>query len=158
MPWILALLLFYSGQLLAVEQGRHLLLVDENIIEQNQARPVPGYVFDITVQNVEQLDAVLDRADQLRGQFSPDQHGRIALVLHGRELELFRKRNYQQYMGIVEKARSLDQQNLVDIKACQTVMQNLQIEMSELPDFIEQVPLAPVEIERLQEQQGYTRL
>ena len=158
MPWILALLLFYSGQLLAVEQGRHLLLVDENIIEQNQARPVPGYVFDITVQNVEQLDAILDRADQLRGQFSPDQHGRIALVLHGRELELFRKRNYQQYMGIVEKARSLDQQNLVDIKACQTVMQNLQIEMSELPDFIEQVPLAPVEIERLQEQQGYTRL
>ena len=158
MPWILALLLFYSGQLLAVEQGRHLLLVDENIIEHNQDRPVPGYVFDITVQNVEQLDAILDRADQLRGQFSPDQHGRIALVLHGRELELFRKRNYQQYMGIVEKARSLDQQNLVDIKACQTVMQNLQIEMSELPDFIEQVPLAPVEIERLQEQQGYTRL
>ena len=29
MPWILALLLFYSGQLLAVEQGRHLLLVVE---------------------------------------------------------------------------------------------------------------------------------
>ena len=155
---ILALLLLYSGQLLADEQGRYQLLVDESINRQNQPRPAPGYVFDITVQNVEQLDAILDRADQLRGQFSPDQHGRIALVLHGRELELFRKRNYQQYMGIVEKARSLDQQNLVDIKACQTVMQNLQIEMSELPDFIEQVPLAPVEIERLQEQQGYTRL
>ncbi len=155
MPWLLALLLFYSGQLYAVEQGRYYLLADENIKDQNQAQPVPGYVFDITVQNVEQLDAILNRADQLRGQFSPDQHGRIALVLHGQELELFRKRNYQQYMSIVEKARSLDQQNLVDIKACQTVMQNLQIERSELPDFIEQVPLAPVEIERLQ---SYTRL
>ena len=158
MPWLLALLLFYSGQLYAVEQGRYYLLADENIKDQNQSQPVPGYVFDITVQNVEQLDAILNRADQLRGQFSPDQHGRIALVLHGQELELFRKRNYQQYMSIVEKARSLDQQNLVDIKACQTVMQNLQIERSELPDFIEQVPLAPVEIERLQRQQGYTRL
>ena len=61
-------------------------------------------------------------------------------------------------MGIVERARSLDQQNLVDIKACQTVMENLQIEQSELPDFIEQVPLAPVEIDRLQKQKGYTRL
>ncbi len=154
----LALLLLFSTELLAIEPARLQLMVDGNSGPTSKAPEPPGYVFDITVQNVEQLDAILNRADRLRGQFSPDQHGRIALVLHGAELQLFRKRNYEQYMGIVERARSLDQQNLVDIKACQTVMENLQIEQSELPDFIEQVPLAPVEIDRLQKQKGYTRL
>ncbi len=124
--------------------------------EQNQQPP--GYVLDITVQNIEQLDLVLDRADKLKGQFSPDQYGRIAIVLHGLELNLFRKKNYSKYKSIVEKARQLDQQNLIDIKACQTVMRNLQIDQSELPDFIEQVPLAPVEIDRLEREKGFTRL
>ena len=154
----LALLLLFSTELLAMGPGRYQLLTDKNTANNQPAESPRGYVFDITVQNVEQLDAILNRADRLRGQFSPDQHGRIALVLHGQELQLFRKRNYQQYMSIVEKARSLDQQNLVDIKACQSVMENLRIEQSELPDFIEQVPLAPVEIDRLQRQKGYTRL
>lgn len=124
---------------------------------QNAAIP-PGYVFDITVQNIQQLDALLNRADKLKGQFSPDQHGRIALVLHGKELNIFRKKNYSRNMDIVNKARLLDSQNLIDIKACQTVMRNLQIDQTELHDFIEQVPLAPVEIERLEMEKGYTRL
>ena len=158
MSWRLALLLLFSSELLALEPARLQLMVDDKNAAETKTSDPPGYVFDITVQNVEQLDAILNRADRLRGQFSPDQHGRIALVLHGQELQLFRKRNYDQYMSIVERARSLDQQNLVDIKACQTVMENLQIEQSELPDFIEQVPLAPVEIDRLQRQKGYTRL
>ena len=117
-----------------------------------------GYVFDITVQNEDQLEAIFKRADQLQGQFDKDQHGRINLILHGQELRLFQKSNYSQSMSIVEKARELDQQNLIDIKACQTAMDLYKIEQSELPDFIEQVPLAPVEIERLQIEQGFTRL
>ena len=110
------------------------------------------------MQNVEQLDAILNRADQLKGQFSPNDFGRIELILHGMELNLFRKKNYQKYMRIVEKARALDQQNLVDIKACQTVMQSLMIDQSELPDFIEQIPYAPAEIEQLEIKKKFTRL
>lgn len=125
---------------------------------QSEDLPAKGYVFDITVQNEEQLDAVLNRADKLGSQFNEQQYGRIAIVLHGLELNLFRKKNYAKYNQIVEKARQLDQQNLVEIKACQTVMRNLHIQQSELPDFIEQVPLAPVEIERLIVEQGFTRL
>ena len=120
--------------------------------------PAPGYVFDITVENEVQLDAILSRAEDLKGQFSPEQHGRITLVLHGRELELFRKGNYPQNMSIVERARELDRDNLVDIKACQSMMHEFNIGQSELPDFIEQVPLAPVEIERLQLERGFTLL
>lgn len=128
-----------------------------------EANPQPqlvttGYVFDITVQNEQQLDAILKRADDLKGQFSPDQYGRIALVLHGEELRLFKKSNYQRFMSIVDKARELDSDHLVDIKACQTAMDSLMIDQSELPDFIEQIPLAPVEIDRLVREQHFTRL
>jgi uncharacterized protein len=128
-----------------------------------QQSPAPGYkaegyVFDITVENEQQLDAILKRAEVLKGQFSPDQYGRIALVLHGEELKLFKKSNYQRFMSIVDKARELDRDHLVDIKACQTVMDYLKIKQSDLPDFIEQVPYAPAEIERLVKEQHYTRL
>ena len=134
-----------------------LLLVTSSVTAQ-QPRSDAGFVFDITVQNVEQLDAILKRAEKLRGNFESSDQSRIALVLHGKELELFRKQNYSMYREIVEQARLLDQNDLIDIKACQTVMRNLQIEQSELPEFIEQVPLAPVEIERLMVKQGFTRL
>ncbi len=118
----------------------------------------PGYVFDVTVSSAEQLDVILERAESLRELFDPDQHGRIAIVLHGDELRLFQKDNYAANMSIVDKARQLDQANIIDIKACQTMMRTLEIEQSELPNFIEQVPLAPIEIRRLEKEQGYTRL
>ncbi len=159
MRLVVALILLFSSQVYAQNQNaQYRLAVDHLNTGTEQNQPPPGYVLDITVQNIQQLDAVLNRADKLKGQFSPDQYGRIAIVLHGLELNMFRKKNYTRYMSIVEKARQLDQQNLVDIKACQTVMKNLQIEQSELPDFIEQVPLAPVEIDRLEREEGYTRL
>lgn len=155
---LLALLMGLSFQAQSqepVSRYRHAL---EKIEDSPSNSTAPGYVFDITVQNATQLDAIFKRADRLKGQFSPNEHGRIALVLHGEELRLFQKSNYREFMTIVDKARKLDKQNLIDIKACQTAMDLYQIDQSELPDFIEQVPLAPVEIERLQREKGYTRL
>ena len=118
----------------------------------------PGYVFGVTVSSVQELDVILNRADSLRELFDPDQHGRIAIVLHGDELQLFRKDNYAANQSIVERARLLDQELIIDIKACQTKMQFLEIEQDELPGFIEQVPFAPVEIERLEKEHEFTRL
>ena len=117
-----------------------------------------GYVFSVTVESAEQLDVVLSRAEDLRELFDPDEHSKIAIVLHGDELQLFQKDNYSQNQSLVERARLLDEDNIIDIKACQTMMRILEIEQSELPGFIEQVPYAPVEIERLVREEGFTRL
>jgi hypothetical protein len=117
-----------------------------------------GYVFSVTVSTQQQLDVVLNRAEDLRELFNPDEHGKIAIVLHGDELQLFQKENYSSNRAVVERARLLDQDNIIDIKACQTMMRTLDIEQDELPGFIEQVPFAPDEIERLQKEQGFTRL
>ena len=117
-----------------------------------------GYVFSVTVNSAQQLDVVLDRAEDLRELFDPDQHSKIAIVLHGNELQLFQKGNYSSNQSVVERARLLDQDNIIDIKACQTMMRVLEIDQSELPSFIEQVPFAPAEIERLEKEEGFTRL
>lgn len=117
-----------------------------------------GYVFSVTVTSAQQLNVVLNRAEELRELFDPDQHSRIAIVLHGDELQLFQEQNYSTNMSVVERARLLDQDNIIDIKACQTMMRTLQIGQDELPSFIEQVPFAPAEIERLQVEEGFTRL
>ncbi len=117
-----------------------------------------GYVFSVTVSTVQELDVVLDRAEELRELFDPEQHSRIAIVLHGEELQLFQKRNYSSNQSVVERARLLDEDNIIDIKACQTMMRVLEIEQNELPSFIEQVPFAPAEIERLQREEEFTRL
>ena len=117
-----------------------------------------GYVFSVTVSSEQQLDVVLNRAEDLRELFDPDQHSRIAIVLHGDELQLFQKSNYSSNMSVVERARLLDADNIIDIKACQTMMRTLDIDQNELPSFIEQVPFAPAEIERLEAEEGFTRL
>jgi intracellular sulfur oxidation DsrE/DsrF family protein len=126
---------------------------------QLQAEPrAEGYVFSVTVNNARQLDLVLSRAEDLRALFDPRLHSRVAIVLHGAELQLFQKRNYSSNQAVVDRARRLDEDNIIDIKACQTMMRSLDIEQSELPSFIEQVPFAPAEIERLQQQEGFVRL
>jgi intracellular sulfur oxidation DsrE/DsrF family protein len=123
------------------------------------AEPRPtGYVFSVTVTSAQQLDVVLDRAEELRELFDPAEHSRIAIVLHGDELHLFQEQNYSTNQSVVERARLLDQDNIIDIKACQTMMRILEIELDELPSLIEQVPFAPAEIERLQREEGFTRL
>lgn len=126
-------------------------LADEHV----EASPT-GYVLEVTVDTEQELDVILDRADNLRKLFKPDQYSRIAIVLHGRELQLFQKSNYSVNQSIVERARLLDQEQVIDIKACQTMMRHLDIQQSELPAFIEQVPLAPDEIDRLIKKEGFT--
>ena len=124
-----------------------------------QAEPKEeGYVFSVTVTSAQELDVVLNRAEDLRSLFDPEQHSRIAIVLHGKELQLFQEQNYSSNMSVVDRARLLDQDNIIDIKACQTMMRTLNIGQNELPSFIEQVPFAPAEIKRLEEEEGFTRL
>jgi len=143
--------------LLSISATEAQTLAQSQSDEQSELQVPSGYVFGVTVRTAQQLDVVLERADSLRKLFNPDQHSRIAIVLHGNELKLFQKINYLANQSIVDRARLLDQAKIIDIKACQTMMRALDIQQSELPGFIEQVPLGPVEINRLEKDLGFTR-
>jgi len=152
----LILAMFLSSAVVAAEEETAALLKG---IDQSQADNLgpTGYVFGVTVSTAQQLDVVLERANSLRQLFDPQQHSRIAIVLHGDELKLFQKENYSANQSIVERARLLDQAQIIDIKACQTMMRTLDIQQNELPGFIEQVPLGSAEVDRLNKEFGFTR-
>jgi len=81
----------------------------------------------------------------------------IAMVLHGPDIEIFAKHNYPRFHNIVDAARRLEQQGVMDFKVCQRVMSEQGITQMELPDFLEPVPYAPDEIKRLRNE-GYVTL
>ncbi len=116
------------------------------------------YLFDVTDHSPEELSAMLMRAEQLsRMGGSREQPVAIAMVLHGPDIEIFARRNYPRFQHIVDTARRLEQQGVIDFKVCQRVMSQRGITQMELPDFLEPVPYAPDEIKRLL-RQGYVTL
>jgi len=114
-------------------------------------------VLDISVHTVEELDVLLERAEQYAmTPRSREEEASIVLVLHGPEVEFFSIKNYDKYKGIVDRAARLDAFDIVDVKICQTMMSIRGVERDDIPSFIEQVELGSAEINRL-EAEGYLR-
>lgn len=114
-----------------------------------------GRLFDINVHTEEELELILQRVDALaRGRDGEAQREPIALVLHGPEVAFFAARNHARYRDLVDLAAKLSAYELIDIRMCQTKMEELGIERGEIPPFIELVPYGPAESERLL-QEGY---
>lgn len=120
----------------------------------DQDAPVRA-VLDISVHTIEGLRVLFDRAEELamRPQ-AKGQDASIVLVLHGPEVEFFSIRNYDKYKDIVDQAARLDAFDVVDVKICQTMLEQQEIGQDDIPAFIEQVPLGSGEVERLV-QDGY---
>ncbi|PIE20836.1 MAG: hypothetical protein CSA61_00240 [Neptuniibacter caesariensis] len=78
----------------------------------------------------------------------------IVFVLHGDEAHAFRDKNMDQYKELIRLAEKLEQENVIDIRVCETWMRVNKIERSELPDFIDTVPLGSAEENRLRDR-GY---
>jgi intracellular sulfur oxidation DsrE/DsrF family protein len=112
--------------------------------------PARGTVLDVSVHTLEELQVLLDRAEELAMRPQPQgERAGIVLVLHGPEVEFFAISNYQRYKDVVDKAARLDAFDVVDVKICQSMLQNLGIGQDDIPAFIEQVPYGPGEVERL---------
>jgi intracellular sulfur oxidation DsrE/DsrF family protein len=115
------------------------------------------YVFSIVLHKAEEIDQLLTRAEKLSGQTPATGEAGIALVLHGPEVEFFRRSNYTSYRNIVDRARRLDRAGVIEVKVCRTQMRDLNIRDAEMPDFVEIVPFGPAEVERLKNL-GYVSL
>lgn len=78
----------------------------------------------------------------------------IVFVLHGDEAHAFRHRNMDQYKDLLALAQRLEANNVIDIRICETWMRINGVDRSELPDFVDTVPLGPAEEVRLR-RDGY---
>lgn len=112
--------------------------------------PPDRAVLDITVHTVEELQVLLERAENLvQSPRADDGDASVILVLHGPEVEFFSTRNYDQYKDIVDQAARLDSLDVVDVRICQTMMAARGVARDDIPPFIDQVPDGQVEVDRL---------
>ncbi len=116
------------------------------------------YFFDTEGHSVEEIHALLKRAEELQLSARNNQQTmKIAMVMHGPDLDIFTTKNYSMYKEIVDTAARLDAANIIDFKACKVAMESRGLTDLDLPAFFELVPFGPAEIQQL-EDGGYVRL
>lgn len=113
------------------------------------------YLFNVTLHTPEEIAGLLGRAEELAKTTRADNRRTgIALVLHGPEIEIFAKKNYQRYQKTVDQAAHLDTGRIIEVKMCRTEMKYRGIREEDVPAFIELVPYGPDEEARLR-REGY---
>ena len=115
------------------------------------------YLADIEFQTAEEFSGMLQRAEQLlvEGMASQDGAARITFLVHGPGVSILLRQNYLENKETVDLAARLTALGVVDIKACQTWMGGRGIDSAQLQPFVETVPYAPRELDRLVKDQNY---
>ena len=109
-----------------------------------------GYVAEIKLHTAAEVEQMLRRAEVYINDI--DQYPNfepIKVILHGPELRVFDRKNYQEYKELVGLAARLEAFNVIDVQVCEERMIKDGILMSDLPSFIESVPFGPSEEKRL---------
>ncbi len=117
-----------------------------------------SYLFDVTDHSIEELEALLVRAEEVSQTHPKDfEDLEIVMVIHGPDIDLFTSQNYEQNRQLIELASRLDAYDVIDMKVCEKTMSMRGVNRQDIPSFIESVPYAPSEIkQRLQD--GYINL
>jgi len=115
------------------------------------------YVVDIELQTIEDLQQLLERAEQLliAGQVPAADEAAVIFVLHGPVLRSLIRENYLGNKRTVDLAASLSALGMIDIKACRTWMGSNNVAESELQPFVETVSYGPGEVQRLVRERNY---
>ena len=116
------------------------------------------YLYDISEHSIEDLKQLLQRAEEITQAGTKELEDlEIVMILHGPDIGWFTLDSYDNNKELVDLAKKLDTFDIIDLKVCETTMENLKIDRKQIPAFIESVPYAPDEINRLS-QDGYTHL
>ena len=116
------------------------------------------YLFDLVEHEPDQIKQLLKRAESISETAKiTNKESRIAMVIHGPDIEFFDKNNYNENKELIDLAARLDASNIIDFKVCQVTADSRGIKESSFPSFMEIVPFAPDEIDRL-ENEGYVEL
>lgn len=115
-----------------------------------------GYVARILNDSPEEVADALERAEKLyvEGKL-PQGANPISIILHGPEVEIFFKDNYDEYKKIVDLTARLSAFGVVDVRVCETQSGIMGRSRSSIHPFIGTVPFGPTEIKRLLDQQNY---
>ena len=80
--------------------------------------------------------------------------GKTVVVLHGPEIRVFAKENYEKYQGLVDKMAGLAKNNGVEFRMCNNAMHGVGYEAKDMVGFVTIVPAGFAELIDLQSK-GY---
>ena len=111
---------------------------------------LPGYLAQLQLHSPQDLENALKRAEMLfvDGRLI-DGHKPVSFVVHGPEVSVFFRENYDLYKPILDLAAKLTAFNVIDIRICETRMGVLGRDKSVLVPFVGTVPFGPAEESRL---------
>jgi len=116
------------------------------------------YLYNISKHSIEDLQSLLQRAEEITQAGTENLEGlEIVMILHGPDIGLFTLDSYDDNKELVDLAKRLDTFDIIDLKVCETAMEHFEIDRKQIPPFIESVPYAPDEFNRLS-QEGYIHL
>ena len=124
-----------------------------NIIIENKS-----YLFNVKEHSISEIEALLERTEEVTmAQSAEYQDLEIVMVIHGPDIKWFTQQNHTENQKLLDLAARLDERDIIDMQVCETAMQFHGIEREDIPEFIDSVPYAPVEIKsRLRD--GYVNL
>lgn len=112
---------------------------------------------NITLHSLDELKQILLQAEKISNGQSEVEYSTenpIAVVLHGDEIGAFVRSNYRTHKELVDLAARLDAFKVIEVKVCRSWMGENDVNVNELPPFVEAVPVGAKERERL-ERAGY---
>ena len=113
-------------------------------------------VYDVSVNSIEKMTSVLDRASYLSKITGADPFdSSIILVLHGGEIDFFAIKNHQKYRDLMQRAQSLVQSEVLKIRMCRIAAQGHGYEPEDIQGFVKMVPMGDAEIIRLQNEENH---
>lgn len=142
------------------------LLVSVSSLAQNSnTEPTPfkinesvaqGYLARIGYNDPDQLNEALGRVQAFYEEHGSDAAvSPISLVVHGPEVEIFDRTNYQMFKSIVDRAAQLTALGVLDIAVCETRINDEGLSVGEVYPFVDTVPYGPAEVDRLLSDEGY---
>ena len=125
---------------------------DDSLLSDN----ADGYVARILNDSPEEVANALERVEKLYSEGRlPQGANPIAIILHGPEVEIFFKDNYEEYKRIVDLAARLSAFGVVDVRVCETQSGIMGRSRTSIHSFIGTVPFGPTAVKRLLDQQNY---
>ncbi len=113
-------------------------------------------VYDVSTNSKEAFEGVLDRVSYLSTLYQADPFASsIVLVLHGKEINFFARKNLDRYRDLMRRAQSLTVGTTIEFRMCRLAARSLGYEPEDIHGFVTMVPMADAEIVRLQAEGGY---
>ena len=154
LKWLLILITF-SGSTLVLAGG--FALHSNGLIEAERQEIPAGYLARIELGDPAAVEGALERAEQFyfKESASQETYSPVVLVIHGSEVGIFFKENYEMYKPIVDLAARLSAFNVIDIRVCETSARGLGLDLKTLFPFVDTVVYGPAEVVRLIDVEKY---